>query len=722
MNSGRHSVRSSIRWAVAVLAVAGCGQILGIEAIEPAGACASSADCDDANPCTADSCGTEGVCVHQAAPDGVAEQQMPGDCARVECAAGSVQSVPDATDVPGDHNACTDDRCDPGPDNVLLDDGTPCDDGAGHTGACVAGTCTVQCTAANAADVCNDGNACTTDTCDLVNGVCSHAQLSGVPAPEALQTTGDCQLLLCMDGQEQPTIDNADVPVDGSTCTEDLCSSGVPQNPPLAYGSPCSEGSGTVCNATGECVECNAPIDCTGLPQDDDCQQRTCTGGVCGQQFTANNTPIPAQTPGDCHQMVCDGTGSTASIPDDADLPTDGNDCTGDLCTNGVPSHPSMPVNFPCGPGGTLYCNGSGQCLGCTLAAQCGADSFCLSWSCTGGNCIQNYTANGTPLPSGQQITGDCQQLQCNGTGGTKSVADNNDLPADDGQQCTSETCSNGSPAHPPRALNYACTQNGGAYCDGTGSCVACNSANQCPPPGPACKVAACTSHTCGSTNVAAGTPLPAGQQVTGDCQLLVCDGSGGTTSQDQNSDVPVDGNQCTDDVCTSGTPSNPPSPPFSVCSQGGTACDGAGNCVPACGLRPASPGVSCPAACTGGCASGVCTIACNGSQCQSATVNCPAGWACNVQCTVPNACRNATINCPPIYACDVTCANGHACEDGRINCSANGYCDVTCGPEHYDCHHLIMQCGSNTCDANCVGSVLDPQRQCNGSCSCTGC
>jgi len=61
-----------------------------------------------------------------------------------------------------------------------------------------------------------------------------------------------------------------------------------------------------------------------------------------------------------------------------------------------------------------------------------------------------------------------------------------------------------------------------------------------------------------------------------------VCDGTGGVTSANDDTDLPVDGNVCTKDVCTSGTPSNPALPPGTLCAADGSkTCDGA--TTPAC-------------------------------------------------------------------------------------------------------------------------------------------
>ncbi|MBL8924591.1 MAG: lamin tail domain-containing protein, partial [Myxococcaceae bacterium] len=195
----------------------------------------------------------------------------------------------------------------------------------------------------------------------------------------------------------------------------------------------------------------------------------------------------------------------------------------------------------------------------------------------TAGACGVNFTPNGTAVTS--QTAGDCQQNQCDGAGAIVSVAQNSDVPVD-GNQCTDDVCSNGVPMNPAVVAGAACTQNGGSYCNGTGVCVECTVATQCPGSDTECRTRTCsTAGVCGATFTPTGTVISA--QTAGDCQQAQCDGAGAIVSVALNSDLPVDGSQCTDDVCTSGVPSNPPLSAGTTCNQnGGTACDGAGVCV----------------------------------------------------------------------------------------------------------------------------------------------
>ena len=150
------------------------------------------------------------------------------------------------------------------------------------------------------------------------------------------------------------------------------------------------------------------------------------------------------------------------------------------------------------------------------------------------------------------QTTGDCHKNQCDGAGATVAATDDTDLPVD-GNACTLDVCTAGTPSNPPAPINTACSA---GVCDGTGLCVGCTTAAQCPGADTFCGVRTCSFGVCGFASTPAGTALPT--QTAGDCQLQVCDGVGGSAPSSDNADVPVDGNVCTDDVCTAGVPSNP--------------------------------------------------------------------------------------------------------------------------------------------------------------------
>jgi len=272
----------------------------------------------------------------------------------------------------------------------------------------------------------------------------------------------------------------------------------------------------------------------------------------------------------------------------DSDTPADdGNACTAETCVNGLPSHPAEPARAPCSQGGGTLCNGSTSapaCVVCVAATDCpGTDTICRKRVC--GNaftCGFSNTAAGTAAEP--DATGNCQKAVCDNAGGVTSVADNTDVPADDGNACTDDTCTNGAPSHPAKTQGAPCAQGGGSVCNGT-TCVQCLSANDCPGSDTVCHNRTCdaTAHTCGTFNQPLGTA--AGADATGNCHKNVCDGAGAVVSSVDDTDLPVDGNPCTKDVCTNGAPTNPDLPAGALCSttasppDGSKVCDGNAAC-----------------------------------------------------------------------------------------------------------------------------------------------
>ena len=219
---------------------------------------------------------------------------------------------------------------------------------------------------------------------------------------------------------------------------------------------------------------------------------------------------------------------------------------------------------------------------GCSVAADCGADTECAVRTCVAGTCGFNFMPAGTLLAN--QIAGDCQTAVCDGAGNPSGQAADLDLPNDD-NECTSDQCVAGVRAFANLPRSTVCSQAGGGSCDGAGRCVptsACTVASDCAQ-ATECAQPTCTAGACGSNNAPAGTPVAS--QTPGDCRAAVCDGTGNVATVRDDSDRPDDGNQCTADACIAGVPGFTMAPYGTACSQaGGTICNGAGVCVSACG------------------------------------------------------------------------------------------------------------------------------------------
>jgi hypothetical protein len=531
-------------------------------------ACLVNADCGADTACKKFSCAGGACSTSSVAAGTKVADPTAGDCKSTQCdgAGNAVQNQPDANDLPVDGNACTQDVCSGGTaSNPPVASGTACGgsntcDGAGHCVGCL-----------QASD-CGTDTACKSFTCD--SGACA-THLVGAGTKVADPTAGDCKSTQC-DGagnvaQNQP--DGADLPVDGNPCTKDVCAAGIAGNPFEAVGTAC--GGSNKCDGAGHCVACLQASDCGTSAA---CKSFTCDAGVCNTHLAASGTVVTNATAGDCRSDQCDGAGNlVSSAVDAADLPADdGNACTLETCAGGAPAHPPAPLGTACTQGGGSICDGSGVCVKCTADSQCPAANECQIPACSSGTC------GFTPKPSGTvtaaQTDGDCQKNQCDGAGHVVSVADDADLPADDGSQCTADICTAGVPSHPVLPADSACNQNGGQVCSAAGACVACNAASQCPGVDDACQARTCIAHACGVAYAAAGTRVAA--QTAGDCQANVCDGAGHVHAVADDSDLPADdGNACTGETCVAGAPAHPNLPADTAC-QGSRFCDGAGACV----------------------------------------------------------------------------------------------------------------------------------------------
>ncbi|MEA2700089.1 MAG: hypothetical protein QOI66_4360, partial [Myxococcales bacterium] len=424
--------------------------------------CTAAADCPGTDTecskrtCVQGTCGTATLAVGLPVP-----LQINGDCKVRQCdAQGQVVAVADNFDLPADGNPCTLDVCTAGaPSHTSAPQGQAC----GGTNKCNASG---QCVGCNvAADCPGDNTACQTRTC--TQGVCGFNRLATGTAI-ASQVVGDCKVVQC-DGQGNTTTvpDNSDKPVDGNACTSDVCTSGTPSNPAAASGTMC--GNGRQCDGAGHCGQCNVAADC-GLSND--CRTYTCTAqGTCQVVFKNAGTALTTQAGGDCKVAQCDGQGNTMQTPDDTDKPVDGNPCTKDVCTTGTPSNPPESTDVACG--NNQKCDGSGHCLGCGVASDCGQDTACRTFSCSSQVCGSAVAAQGTVLPNQSQTDHDCKQNQCDGNGNVVAVSLDSDKPADDGNVCTTEGCSSGTATSTPASTATACTANGGTHCNGAGVCVA---------------------------------------------------------------------------------------------------------------------------------------------------------------------------------------------------------------------------------------------------------
>jgi len=236
----------------------------------------------------------------------------------------------------------------------------------------------------------------------------------------------------------------------------------------------------------------------------------------------------------------------------------------------------------------------------------------------------------------------------------------------------------------------------------GQGGSASCMSPMDCPGADTECSQRSCEMGACGVVFANAGTKVSA--QVTGDCQQVVCDGMGDTTTEIDDSDTPNDGKECTTDSCSMGNPVYTPVAESTACTQGGKVCNSAGVCVECvkgsdCMSGVCDPTFVCaPPGCTDGVKNGdESDVDCGGTTCSP----CPSGKACSV-----------ATDCKGGICTGQVCAP--SCTDTELN---NGESDVDCGgPNCPKCDYgKTCTIGSDCDTGNCQGMSC----ACVATCAC---
>ena len=263
-------------------------------ATRQAGSCAIPCNaghpCDDANPCTIDTCDDAStLCVFSAfTGDAPITDPDPLDCKKPFCALGTLTEAPNDAEIPDDNKPCTTDACVGGqPAHTPVTMGlTPagCDAPQKCDGA---GTC-VNCTSPSE---CGAVTECSDPTC--VVGACGPGYH---PMGEvvATQTLHDCTVRVCTGNTATavPQADPTDPEIDASPCTTDTCTGTTPTHT-ITPGASCM---GTkFCSAGGACVDCFVSANCA--------VGNNCQGGVC--YSCSNNTLDPGETQIDCGNATC---------------------------------------------------------------------------------------------------------------------------------------------------------------------------------------------------------------------------------------------------------------------------------------------------------------------------------------------------------------------------------------------------------------------------------
>jgi hypothetical protein len=458
-------------------------------------------NCDDGNECTADVCDAAAGCT-QTNDDGKgcdADGNLctVGDaCTNGQCAEGKPK-------VCKSGDPCIDSKCNPLVGMCKLKSkpaGANCDDDSKCTSSdgCVDGSCVGKTIG------CDDGNACTIDSCKATKG-CVNEQGQSPCDDGSACTVGDlCHNGACSAGKPKPC-------VDGNPCTASDCDGTTGKCKFSKLTAACDDGNACTikdtCSVTALCTgkakdcednnpctdeSCDAKKGCTYGPNvapcdDGDqctsssgCQGGKCVGLASKVSATCNDNNV-------CTVDGCDpnggGTGATKGCTHQAKVGacSDGNPCTSsDGCQGGKcvagPNTCVCQSHGDCAKqddgnlcNGTLLCDTSGAKPKCVLnpasVVSCPSvsDTACNKNSCAAatGKCAMKAAQDGTDCNDGTVCTkGDtCSSGSC--SAGTKVSCDDNNVctddscnplkgctnvantaPCDDGQVCSDkDTC-----------------------------------------------------------------------------------------------------------------------------------------------------------------------------------------------------------------------------------------------------------------------------------------
>ena len=199
-----------------------------------------------------------------------------------------------------------------------------------------------------------------------------------------------------------------------------------------------------------------------------------------------------------------------------------------------------MPANSNCG--GANHCNATGQCIGCTVAADCpGTDTACRTRTCTRGRRVRvlvRRARHQAGRPDGGRLQGPAvrRQRQRAGLQRQRRPARSTATSARPTSAARARRPTGRSPRAPPAAAAWSATAPPTAS-------SACRRA-PAPAPTPSATRAAASRASAASPTWPPGTLVAA--QTPRDCKKNVCNGQGGVTTVNDDLDLPVDSNACT--------------------------------------------------------------------------------------------------------------------------------------------------------------------------------
>lgn len=704
--------------------------------------------CDDGIDCTVDSCNPLFDICYNIATNSLCDNGLFCDGEEI-CVQGSGCQTTNVPDCNIGGNECTDNSCNETTDTCdhVANDGK-CDNGLYCDGAEFCDL-TLGCRSNDDID-CDDGIACTIDTCNDENDECIQQ-----PDDALCDDGGPCKDLIgCnIDNGCQYTnhpddeVCNID-PVIDETCQNGLCVADCEVN------SDCNDNIGCtndICSESGHCINepmdevcdngvfcdgaeyCSAETGCETVPALDcsdgfDCTDDSCdeVNDVCVNTVNDANCDDGNWCTGDAVCLPSDENADSRGCVSDDPRCDDGYACTEDICNSDLETCENIPKDSNCDDG--LYCSGTETCdpdsldadeYGCIAGEEITCDD---GFACTDDSCDED---NDTCVFNASKTYCDNNNF-CDGLETCDPLNESSDIygclagndPCVDSYSCTNDSCNEETDTCFNIADNSNCSDN--LFCNGDETCDPANdNADQygCVAGSDPCvDEFACTidncvesSDTCTHNND--NSVCNDNQYCNGD---ETCDPTNNSADQYgcvAGSSPCVDEFACTDDSCNEQEDSCQNIPNNSNCNDN-LFCNGDEVC------DPDAQGSD-----SEGCIAGVdpCmdSVECTDDSCNESDDSC-ANEPNNAKC-------DNGVFCDGQETCDSEqgCIAGQTpqCDD-NVNCTQDN-CDQQADkcvntPDDSSCNDNLFCNGTESCDTTlgCVNN--DDAPDCNDSISCT--